>query len=156
VEVPRDDRLSRRDGEAAGSKLVVHINEDGVAAASTPIASGSPLHTQVMKTEALKQALDKYGFDAAFGGARRDEEKSRAKERIFSFRTAATSGTRATSGPNCGGCTTRASSPANPCACSRCRTGPSSTSGNTSDGGYPVVPLYFAKPRPVVERDGMR
>jgi sulfate adenylyltransferase subunit 2 len=69
-----------------GLKLLVHVNEDGLARGINPFDSGSALHTQVMKTEALKQALDKYGFDAAFGGARRDEEKSRAKERIFSFR----------------------------------------------------------------------
>jgi sulfate adenylyltransferase subunit 2 len=68
--------------------LIVHINQDGIARGINPIASGSSLHTQVMKTEGLRQALDKYKFDAAFGGARRDEEKSRAKERIFSFRTA--------------------------------------------------------------------
>jgi sulfate adenylyltransferase subunit 2 len=68
--------------------LLVHINEDGVARGINPFDSGSGVHTDVMKTEGLKQALDKYGFDAAFGGARRDEEKSRAKERIFSFRTA--------------------------------------------------------------------
>ena len=69
-------------------ELIVHVNEDGVARGINPFDSGSALHTQVMKTEGLKQALDKYGFDAAFGGARRDEEKSRAKERVFSFRTA--------------------------------------------------------------------
>src|SRR6201985_2415707 len=67
--------------------LIVHVNEDGVKRGISPIASGSSLHTHVMKTEALKQALDLHGFDAAFGGARRDEEKSRAKERIFSFRS---------------------------------------------------------------------
>jgi sulfate adenylyltransferase subunit 2 len=66
----------------------VHVNKEGLARGITPVASGSSLHTQVMKTEALKQALDLHGFDAAFGGARRDEEKSRAKERIFSFRSA--------------------------------------------------------------------
>ena len=71
-----------------GLDLIVHINEEGVKRGVNPFDSGSSLHTQVMKTESLKQALDKYGFDAAFGGARRDEEKSRAKERIFSFRTA--------------------------------------------------------------------
>ena len=67
----------------------MHINQEGVAKGINPFASGSQLHTHVMKTEALKQALDKYQFDAAFGGARRDEEKSRAKERIFSFRSQA-------------------------------------------------------------------
>jgi len=69
-----------------GIELIVHTNEDGVRRGIDPIASGSALHTAVMKTEALKQALDRFGFDAAFGGARRDEEKSRAKERIFSLR----------------------------------------------------------------------
>jgi len=72
--------------ERLGLDLIVHVNEDGVKRGINPFDSGSSLHTQVMKTEALKQALDKYGFDAAFGGARRDEEKSRAKERVFSFR----------------------------------------------------------------------
>lgn len=71
-----------------GLELLVHTNQEGLARGFNPIASGSALHTQVMKTEALRQALDTYGFDAAFGGARRDEEKSRAKERIFSFRGA--------------------------------------------------------------------
>src|SRR5438105_15438826 len=71
-----------------GLELIVHINEEGLRRGISPVASGSALHTQVMKTEGLRQALDKYRFDAAFGGARRDEEKSRAKERIFSFRTA--------------------------------------------------------------------
>ena len=69
-----------------GLDLIVHVNEEGVARGINPFDSGSALHTQVMKTESLKQALDRHGFDAAFGGARRDEEKSRAKERIFSFR----------------------------------------------------------------------
>jgi sulfate adenylyltransferase subunit 2 len=70
-----------------GLDLLVHVNEEGLARGINPFASGSVVHTDVMKTEGLKQALDKYGFDAAFGGARRDEERSRAKERIFSFRT---------------------------------------------------------------------
>jgi len=73
---------------ALGVKLIVHINEEGLLRGINPITSGSALHTHVMKTEALKQALDVHGFDAAIGGARRDEEKSRAKERIFSFRSA--------------------------------------------------------------------
>ena len=71
-----------------GIPLLVHTNADGVARGLTPHGPDSSLYTQVMKTEGLKQALDKHGFDAAFGGARRDEEKSRAKERIFSFRSA--------------------------------------------------------------------
>ena len=66
--------------------LIVHINQDGIRNKISPIKNGSKIHTDIMKTQALKQALDKYRFDAAFGGARRDEEKSRAKERIFSFR----------------------------------------------------------------------
>jgi len=78
----RDDTAKR-----LGLKLIVHINQDGVKRGINPITSGSSVHTHVMKTEGLKQALDLHGFDAAFGGARRDEEKSRAKERIFSFRS---------------------------------------------------------------------
>ncbi len=69
-----------------GLDLIVHVNQEGLAAGIGPITHGSKVHTDVMKTQGLKQALTKYGFDAAFGGARRDEEKSRAKERIFSFR----------------------------------------------------------------------
>ncbi|TRO14030.1 sulfate adenylyltransferase subunit CysD [Ectopseudomonas mendocina] len=69
-----------------GLDLITHINPDGVAQDMNPFTYGSAKHTDVMKTEGLKQALDKYGFDAAFGGARRDEEKSRAKERVYSFR----------------------------------------------------------------------
>jgi sulfate adenylyltransferase subunit 2 len=82
------EMIAFRDATAArlGLDLIVHTNEDGVRRGIDPIASGSALHTAVMKTEALKQALDRHGFDAAFGGARRDEEKSRAKERVFSLR----------------------------------------------------------------------
>ena len=82
------EMIAFRDAIAQRLKLdlIVHINQDGLARGISPIASGSSVHTQVMKTESLKQALDLHGFDAAFGGARRDEEKSRAKERIFSFR----------------------------------------------------------------------
>ncbi len=79
----RDETASR-----LGLDLIVHINEEGAAAGINPFTAGSARHTQVMKTDALKQALDRHGFDAALGGARRDEEKSRAKERIFSFRNA--------------------------------------------------------------------
>ncbi|MEP9351370.1 sulfate adenylyltransferase subunit CysD [Xanthobacter sp. KR7-225] len=78
------DETARR----LGFDLIVHTNEDGLAQGINPFDHGSSLYTQVMKTEALKAALDKHGFNAAFGGARRDEEKSRAKERIFSFRSA--------------------------------------------------------------------
>jgi sulfate adenylyltransferase subunit 2 len=79
----RDQMVSK-----LGLELIVHINEDGLRQGIGPFTHGSKKHTDVMKTEGLKQALDKYRFDAAFGGARRDEEKSRAKERIFSFRDA--------------------------------------------------------------------
>ena len=82
------DMIKMRDETAKklGLELIVHINPEGVAKNVNPFDHGSALHTQIMKTDSLKMALDKYGFDAAFGGARRDEEKSRAKERIFSFR----------------------------------------------------------------------
>ncbi|MBQ0747953.1 MAG: sulfate adenylyltransferase subunit CysD [Marinobacter sp.] len=76
------DELTKR----LGLKLIVHTNQEGVAQGVGPFTHGSAKHTDVMKTQALKQALEKYGFDAAFGGARRDEEKSRAKERVYSFR----------------------------------------------------------------------
>jgi len=84
------EMIAFRDATVAklGIELIVHTNQDGLERGIDPIASGSALHTQVMKTEALKQALDKFQFNAAIGGARRDEEKSRAKERIFSFRGA--------------------------------------------------------------------
>ncbi|MCI5073586.1 sulfate adenylyltransferase subunit CysD [Oricola sp.] len=84
------EMITFRDEVAAkyGLDLIVHINEDGVRQGIGPFSHGSALHTDIMKTQALKQALEIYKFDAAFGGARRDEEKSRAKERIFSFRTA--------------------------------------------------------------------
>jgi len=78
-----------RMAEEAGMDLIVHVNQEGVEQGIGPFTHGSAVHTDVMKTVALKQALDKYKFDVAFGGARRDEEKSRAKERIFSFRSAA-------------------------------------------------------------------
>jgi sulfate adenylyltransferase subunit 2 len=76
------DKMAKK----VGMKLIVHTNQEGVAQGVGPFTHGSAKHTDVMKTQALKQALEKYGFDAAFGGARRDEEKSRAKERVYSFR----------------------------------------------------------------------
>ncbi|WP_133160161.1 sulfate adenylyltransferase subunit CysD, partial [Vibrio cyclitrophicus] len=72
--------------EKVGMKLIVHQNPEGVEMGISPFVHGSSVHTDIMKTQGLKQALDKHGFDAAFGGARRDEEKSRAKERVYSFR----------------------------------------------------------------------
>jgi sulfate adenylyltransferase subunit 2 len=146
----RDETVKR-----LGLRLIVHINEDGVRRGINPFDSGSSLHTQVMKTESLKQALDEYGFDAAFGGARRDEEKSRAKERIFSFRTASHAwdpknqrpelwrvyNTRINKGESI-------------------RVFPLSNWTELDIWQYilaeniPIVPLYFAKERPVIERDG--
>ena len=84
------EMIAFRDKRAAelGLDLIVHVNPDGIAQGIGPFTHGSAIHTDVMKTQGLKQALDNFGFDAAFGGARRDEEKSRAKERIFSFRSA--------------------------------------------------------------------
>jgi sulfate adenylyltransferase subunit 2 len=151
------DMIRFRDETARrlGVNLIVHTNQEGVARGINPFDSGSVLHTQVMKTEALKQALDKYGFDAAFGGARRDEEKSRAKERIFSFRNAnhvwdpknqrpelwRVYNTRIDKGESI-------------------RVFPLSNWTELDIWQYtmmenlPVVPLYFAATRPVVDRDG--
>jgi sulfate adenylyltransferase subunit 2 len=138
-----------------GLDLIVHVNEDGVKKGVGPISHGSAIHTDIMKTQGLKQALDKYDFDAAFGGARRDEEKSRAKERIFSFRTKQhrwdpknqrpelwnTYNTRIHKGESI-------------------RVFPISNWTELDVWQYiyqeniPIVPLYLAKKRPVVERDG--
>ena len=82
-------RFREKMSQESGMELIVHINPEGIAKDINPFTHGSSVHTNIMKTEGLKQALDKYGFDVAFGGARRDEEKSRAKERIFSFRSSA-------------------------------------------------------------------
>jgi sulfate adenylyltransferase subunit 2 len=138
-----------------GMQLLVHVNEEGLARGIGPFTHGSQVHTNVMKTQALIQALDKYGFDAAFGGARRDEEKSRAKERVFSFRSArhrwdpknqrpelwSLYNTRRHRGESI-------------------RVFPLSNWTELDIWQYihleniPLVPLYFAAPRPVVERDG--
>ena len=151
------EMIAFRDETAArlGMDLLVHVNEEGLKCGISPVASGSALHTQVMKTEGLRQALDKWKFDAAFGGSRRDEEKSRAKERIFSHRSA-THGwdprnqrpelwhlfnTRIKSGESM-------------------RVFPLSNWTELDVWEYirteniPIVPLYFAKERPVVERNG--
>jgi sulfate adenylyltransferase subunit 2 len=145
------DETARR----LGLDLIVHINQDGVKRGISPIASGSQLHTQVMKTESLRQALDKGGFDAAFGGARRDEEKSRAKERIFSFRSAAHAWDPRNQRPELWRLFN-----------TRIREGESMRVFPISNWteldvweyvlaeNIPVVPLYFAKERPVVERSG--
>ena len=138
-----------------GLDLRVHINLDGVARGISPVASGSQVHTQVMKTEGLRQALDAGKFDAAFGGARRDEEKSRAKERIFSHRSAAHAWDPRNQRPELWRLFN-----------TRIREGESMRVFPLSNWteldvweyvkheNIPVVPLYFAKARPVVERAG--
>ena len=116
-----------------GLKLIVHVNEEGVAKGINPITHGSKVHTDVMKTEGLKQALDKYKFDAAFGGARRDEEKSRAKERVYSFRDQFHRWDPKNQRPELWNLYNAKRPPrARASASFRSRTGPSSTSGNTS------------------------
>jgi sulfate adenylyltransferase subunit 2 len=135
--------------------LIVHVNEDGIRRGIGPIASDSALHTHVMKTEALKQALDKYGFDAAFGGARRDEEKSRAKERIFSFRSKSHGWDPRDQRPELWNLFNTRIKPGE-----SIRVFPLSNWTELDVWRYimaqsiPVVPLYFAKDRPVVWRSG--
>jgi sulfate adenylyltransferase subunit 2 len=145
------DRMARE----LGVELLVHVNPEGLAQGINPFTHGSQVHTDVMKTQGLKQALDKYGFDVAFGGARRDEEKSRAKERIFSFRSAqhrwdpknqrpelwSLYNTRKHKGESI-------------------RVFPISNWTELDVWQYihleniPIVPLYFSARRPVVNRDG--
>ncbi|RJF76812.1 sulfate adenylyltransferase subunit CysD [Azospirillum cavernae] len=151
------EMITFRDSRIAdlGLELIVHVNEDGVRQGVGPFSHGSAAHTDVMKTQALKQALDRHGFDAAFGGARRDEEKSRAKERVFSFRTAAHRWDPKNQRPELwslyNGRIGKGES---------IRAFPLSNWTELDIWQYihqeniPVVPLYFAKPRPVVERDG--
>lgn len=152
------EMIEFRDARARdlGLDLIVHINEEGVKAGVNPFDSGSRLHTDIMKTEGLKQALAKYGFDAAFGGARRDEEKSRAKERVFSLRSAEHRWDPKSQRPE----------PFN-LFNTRKKKGESFrvfplsnwTEADVWDyialENIPVVPLYYAKKRPVVRRDGM-
>jgi sulfate adenylyltransferase subunit 2 len=151
------EMIAFRDARARelGLDLIVHINRDGLARDINPIASGSELHTDVMKTQALRQALDHYRFDVALGGARRDEEKSRAKERVFSFRNAQHLWDPKRQRPEpwriYNGRKRRGES---------IRVFPLSNWTELDVWLYihqeriPVVPLYFAAPRPVVERDG--
>lgn len=147
-----------RDRMAAecGFDLLVHINEEGVRQGINPFIHGSAVHTDVMKTEALKQALNKYRFDAAFGGARRDEEKSRAKERIFSFRSASHRWDPRNQRPELWNIYNAKVQPGE-----SIRAFPLSNWTELDVWQYiylediPIVPLYFAKERPVVERDGM-
>jgi len=139
-----------------GLDLIVHVNQEGLDRGISPIASGSALHTEVMKTEALKQALDRHGFDAAIGGARRDEEKSRAKERVFSVRGSGHVWEPRRQRPELWRLYNTRLGPGE-----SMRVFPLSnwTEIDVWDyielEGIDIVPLYFAKQRPVVERDGV-
>ncbi len=146
----RDRRVAE-----AGVELRVHINPEGVAQGIGPVSHGASVHTDVMKTQGLKQALDLWRFDAAIGGARRDEEKSRAKERVFSFRNEHHRWDPKRQRPELWNLYN-----------TRIRQGESVRVFPLSNWteldvwlyiyreGIPVVPLYFAAERPVVERDG--
>ncbi len=145
-----------RVAEQAGLELIAHVNEDGLRRGIGPLSHGSQVHTEVMKSEALKQALDKYGFDMAFGGARRDEEKSRAKERVLSFRDAEHRWNPRDQRPelrNLYNCRLNSGE--------SLRAFPLSNWTELDVWRYialeqiDVVPLYFAASRPVVERDGL-
>ena len=131
-------------------ELLVHQNPECVELGHQPVHHGSAVHTDMWKTEGLKQALDQYGFDLAFGGARRDEEKSRAKERIFSIRSAQHRWDPKRQRPELWRIyNVRHDHGRERCGCSRCRTGPSSTCGSTSTcEEIPIVPLYFGATRP--------
>ncbi len=151
------EMIAFRDRIAAelGIELIVHTNQEGVARGINPFASGSALHTDVMKTQALRQALDAGRYDAAFGGARRDEEKSRAKERVFSFRNAHHAWDPKAQRPEFWHLYNTRLSPGE-----SIRVFPLSNWTEEDVWDYiraeaiEVVPLYFAAPRPVVERDG--
>jgi sulfate adenylyltransferase subunit 2 len=152
------EMIAFRDATAArlGLDLIVHVNREGLERGIDPIASGSSLHTQVMKTEGLKQALDRHGFDAALGGARRDEEKSRAKERVFSFRGAGHVWDPRHQRPELWRLFNTRLRPGE-----TMRVFPLSNWTELDVWQYieaeniPVVPLYFAAPRPVVQRSGV-
>jgi len=137
-------------------ELLVYTNEKGLSQGINPFTHGSALYTDIMKTEGLKQALDKYQFDAAFGGARRDEEKSRAKERIFSFRSENHRWDPKNQRPELWNIYNAKIKPGE-----SIRSFPLSNWTELDIWQYiyleeiPIVPLYYAKPRPVVERDGM-
>jgi sulfate adenylyltransferase subunit 2 len=145
------DRMARE----LGLDLIVHINQEGVAMGINPFDHGSEVHTDIMKTQSLKQALELHGFDAAFGGARRDEEKSRAKERVFSFRSAQHRWDPKNQRPELWRLFN-----------ARKRKGESIRIFPLSNWteldvwqyieheDIPIVPLYLAKERPIVERDG--
>ena len=138
-----------------GIELIVHINQEGVAAGIGPFTHGSQKHTDIMKTEALKQGLNKYGFDAVFGGARRDEEKSRAKERVYSFRDKNHRWDPKNQRPELWNIYNSELNNGE-----SIRVFPLSNWTELDIWQYImleeilIVPLYFAKERPVVERDG--
>ena len=141
--------------EKLGMDLIVHINPEGIEKDINPFTHGSAIHTDVMKTEGLKQALDQYGFDAAFGGARRDEEKSRAKERVFSFRSAQHRWDPKNQRPELWRLYNARKHKGE-----SIRVFPLSNWTELDIWQYiylqnvPIVPLYYAALRPVVERDG--
>ena len=141
--------------EDLGVDLIVHINPEGKEMGMNPFIHGSSKHTDVMKTDGLKQALDKYQFDVAFGGARRDEEKSRAKERIFSFRTSKHRWDPKNQRPELWNLYNSRKNKGE-----SIRVFPLSNWTELDIWQYihlekiPIVPLYFSKERPVVERDG--
>jgi sulfate adenylyltransferase subunit 2 len=137
-------------------KLITHINPEGVKSNINPFDHGSSVHTDIMKTQGLKQALDQYQFDAAFGGARRDEEKSRAKERIFSFRTATHQWDPKNQRPELWNLYNAKVNKSE-----SIRVFPLSNWTELDIWQYiyqeqiPIVPLYFAKTRPIIQREGM-
>ncbi|HYL02624.1 MAG TPA: sulfate adenylyltransferase subunit CysD [Steroidobacteraceae bacterium] len=139
-----------------GMQLLVHVNEEGLRLGIGPFTHGSQVHTDVMKTQALRQALDKYGFDAAFGGARRDEEQSRAKERVFSLRSAQHRWDPRQQRPELWSLYNARKRPGE-----SLRVFPLSNWTELDVWQYirleqiPIVPLYFAALRPVVERAGL-
>ena len=151
------DMYALRDRMAAelGMQLLVHQNPEALALGINPFVHGSAVHTDVWKTQGLKQALDHYGFDAAFGGARRDEEKSRAKERVFSFRSAQHRWDPKNQRPELWGLYNTRTLPGE-----SIRVFPISNWTELDIWQYiereqiPIVPLYFAAERPVVERNG--
>ncbi|WP_427185507.1 sulfate adenylyltransferase subunit CysD [Bordetella bronchialis] len=146
------DRMARE----SGMELLVHVNPEAIARDINPFDHGSSLHTDITKTQGLKQVLDEHRFDVVFGGARRDEEKSRAKERIFSFRTAAHRWDPKNQRPELWNLYNARKRPGE-----SIRAFPLSNWTELDIWQYiyteqiPVVPLYFAKERPVVVRDGM-
>ncbi|WP_245960880.1 MULTISPECIES: sulfate adenylyltransferase subunit CysD [Thalassospira] len=152
------EMIAFRDRMAAeyGFDLIVHINQDGVERGIGPFTHGSSLHTDVMKTESLKQALNKYKFDAAFGGARRDEEKARAKERVFSFRTETHRWDPKNQRPELWDIYNARINKGE-----SIRAFPISNWTELDIWQYiyleqiPIVPLYYSAKRPVVERDSM-